>query len=254
MTALALDIAIGFVILLSTVAAYFRGFVKEVFTLIGITVAVFFAYKFGHLLVPEFNQWLHVPAEGDKAKVELIWGLLSPAMASKVAAYGGTFLLVFVVMTLTGYFLSRWIKETGLGIVDRLLGGAFGFLRGFLLVFLIYVPSTYLIDQKKLPEWTKESFSLPILQSTLAWTTRTFELDKKIEDQGSGIAIKLDKIDIDKLGGDVRSQAEEELKAAIEREEKETQKMAPEAPPSEPLNEPEGGEPVPDPAAAPSLP
>jgi membrane protein required for colicin V production len=250
MTALALDIAIGLVILLSTVAAYCRGFVKEVFTLIGIAVAVFFAYKFGHLLVPGLNQWLHVPEEGDKAKVELIWGVLSPAMAAKVGAYGGMFLVVFVVMTLTGYFLSRWIKETGIGIVDRLLGGAFGFLRGFLLVFLLYVPCTYLIDQEKFPAWAKESFSLPVLQSTLAWTNKTFELDKKIEDRGdAGIAIKIDKIDIDKLGIDARSQAEKELKAAVEKEQKEIQKQVPEELPEKLLNAPEGGEQAPDASA-----
>ena len=226
MTALALDIAIGLVIFISTLIAYFRGVIREVFTLIVIVVAVFIAYKLGHLLVPEFNQWLHVQDEGDKGKVELIWGIMSPPLASKVFSYGGTFLFVFLLMTLLGHFMSVWIKEAGLGIVDRVLGAAFGFLRGFLLVFLVYAPCTWLIDQQKFPDWAKKSFSVPILQGTLDWVNEAFELDKKIEDRGSGIAVKFDKIDIDKFGAGASS-AEEELKEAIEREEKEIQERGP---------------------------
>jgi membrane protein required for colicin V production len=246
MTPLALDIAIGLIIFLSTLAAYFRGLIKEVFTLLGLAVAVFLAYKLGHLLVPEFNQWLHVPEEGDKTKTELVWGLMSPALASKVFSYGGTFLSALLVMILLGHFISRWIQEAGLGIVDRLLGAGFGLLRGFLLVFLFYVPSTYLIEYKKFPDWAKNSFSVPVLQSALDWTNKTFELDKKIEDRGNGIAIKFDKVDLDKIGAEAARQAEEELKAAIAKEEKEVQK-------GDPNEQPEKNIPAPD-ETGPSLP
>lgn len=230
MTPLALDIAIGLIILLSTVVAYMRGLIKEIFTVAGFGAAIFFAYESGHLLIPQFNQWLHVPDGADTGKTELVMGLLSPSLAAKVFSYGGMFLIAFIIIMLLGRLLTRWVNEAGLGIVDRLLGGTFGFLRGFLLVFMLYVPCTYLIDQKKMPEWATQSTSVPILQKTLTVANEYFELDKKIEDRGGGIAIKFDKVDLDKLGAKVHP-AEEELKEAIKKEEKEIQKGTPDIQP-----------------------
>jgi membrane protein required for colicin V production len=231
MTPLALDIAVGLIIFLSTLVAYLRGIIKEIFTLGGFTVAVYLAYKLGHLLVPEFNNWLHVPAEGDQEKTELVWGLMKPALAAKVFSYGGTFLTSLLIMMLAGYFISRWVHEAGLTILDRLLGASFGFLRGFLLVFMFYVPCVYLVGEKDFPNWAKNSTSVPILQSTMSWVNKTFDLDKKIEDRGNGIAIKFDKVDIDKIKNEAARRAEEELKAAIAKEEKEIQKGVPEEKP-----------------------
>lgn len=230
MTPAALDIAVGLLILISTAAACFRGIVKEIFTMGGFLVAVLVAWKAGHLLVPAFNGWLHVTEGKEAEKAEFIWGLLSPALAAKVAAYGGVFLLIFLSLMLVGFLLSRWIKEMGVGSLDRLLGAIFGFLRGFLLVFVFYVPCVYLVNKDKFPAWAKESFSVPVLQATFEWANRSFGLDKMIEDRGSGIAIRLDKVDLDKIGDkidDGASAAEKELKEKIIQEEKDIQKGAP---------------------------
>ncbi|MBI3442022.1 MAG: hypothetical protein HY052_09540, partial [Proteobacteria bacterium] len=94
---------------------------------------------------------------------------------------------------------------------------------------------TYLIDQKKFPDWAKESFSVPVLKKTLAWANERFELDKKIEDRGSGIAIKFDKVDIDKIGAEIHP-AEEDLKKEIKKEEKEIQKGTPDVQPDQLLH------------------
>lgn len=240
MTPIALDVAIGIILLISILIGYFRGIIKEVFTIAGLALAIFASYQLAHMLVPGINKWLDVPPEGSAQKTELFMGFLSPALAAKVIAYGGTFLLVFMITTLLGFLITHWVKEMGLGVVDRLLGAGFGFARGFLLVFLIYVPFTYLIDQKKMPEWAKNSVSVPILQKALEWSNKNFELDKKIEDRGNGIVIKFDKIDTDKLGKDAEkaignlSPAEQDLKESIRQEEEETQKGAEEVEPTPP--------------------
>jgi uncharacterized membrane protein required for colicin V production len=251
MTPVALDIAVGLFILLSVLVAYFRGIVKEIFTLGGFAAAVFTAYKVGHLLVPEFNQWLHVTEGKEADKSEYILGILSPALTSKVAAYGGTFLLVFFVAMLIGFFVSRWIKDAGLGIVDHLFGATFGFLRGFLLVFLIYVPCTYLIGQQKFPDWAKQSRSVAILQGTVDWANKSFQLDKIIEDRGGAIVLKFDKVDLDKIGSGISTE-ERELKDKIKQEEKEIQKEVPATPPA-PVPVPVLN-PPPQPAPAPASP
>ncbi len=235
MTPVALDIAIGAVIFLSTLIAYFRGIVKEFFTLAGLGLAVFVSMKAGHLLVPGLNKWLGVPLEGSTPtaaeKAQKVLGILAPDLAAKAAAYGGTFLLVFLLMILVGFLITRWIKEAGLGVVDRLLGAGFGFARGFLLVFLVYVPCKYLNDQKEFPDWAKNSISVPILQSTLEWSKTHLDLDKMIEDHGGEIAIKLKKVDIEKLGAET-GQAATELKDEVKKEDQEIQKAVPETPPA----------------------
>jgi len=220
MTATALDIAIGIIIGFSMLVAYFRGLIREVFTLAGIVIAVFLSYKLGHMFVPEFESLLGVADAAEGEKPRLILGLLSPVLAAKVFSYGGTFIFVFVVMTLLGFFVARWVKDSGLGIVDKLLGAAFGFVRGFLLVFIVYVPLSYLVDTEKLPAWAKESVSVPLFQDTLTWVNKRFDIDQMVERGEKGVSIKLDKIDPDKI--DIREKsAEDELKDAVRREEKE---------------------------------
>jgi len=233
MTPAALDIFIGLILLLSTVIAYLRGLVKEMFTLLALFLGAYFAYTGGHLLIPEFDKLYHVTADNADSteKKDLILGILSPALASKVSAYGGMFLFVMILVSLLGWVITRWLHETGLGLLDRLLGGVFGFLRGFLLVFLCYIPATYLIDQKKMPEWATQSISLPILKSTLDTANAHFHLDQRIEDKGNGISINLEKIDLESIGKAVKP-AEAELKDAIKKEENEIQKAPPESDPA----------------------
>lgn len=227
MTPLALDISIGLVILLSTLVAYIRGIVKEAFTLGGLIVAVLLAWKGGHILLPAFNAVFDVPADGEDPKGVLVFGLMAPSLAAKVFSYGTTFIGALFVAMLTGYFISRWINEAGLGVLDKIFGATFGFLRGFLLVFILYVPCTYIFDYKKFPDWALQSTSVPVLQSTLEWVNRNWDLDKKVQSKAEGVVIKFDKVDVDKIGDGDPETLKEELKNDIEREEKSIQKETP---------------------------
>jgi len=230
MTPMALDITVGLVIFMSGLIAYFRGIVKEFFTLAALVLGAYLSYEGGYLWLPTLNNWLHVPAEGSPDPGTLIFHILTPGMLAKVIAYGGTFLVVFLIVTLLGYLLTLWLKKIGLGVVDRLLGGAFGLARGFLLVFLIYVPFTYLLGQSKFPAWAAQSVSVPILQNTLTWANTYLDLDKVIEDHDNGIAIKINKLNFEKLfgGGD---KAAADLKEEVKKEEQNIQKAMPDVPP-----------------------
>lgn len=237
MTPDALDIAVGGIILLSIVFAYFRGLVKEIFTLLGLGLAVFTSYKGGDMLIPGMDKWLKVPVDGCTDKTEKVLTILSPCLASKVASYGGIFLLVFLLMTLLGFLISLWLKKSGLGILDRLLGAGFGFARGFLVVFLLYIPFHYLLaddeGKDKFPEWATNSTSVPILQKSFEWADKRFGLDKMIDSKGDEIVLKVNKGDLEKLGdkaGKAADDLKEELKEEIKKEEKEIQKGEAEAP------------------------
>lgn len=203
MTPIALDIAVGLIIALSAITAYFRGFVREAFTIGGVALAAFCAHQFGHLLIPEFNNWLHVE-EAEEGR--MVWGILSPVLAAKVFSYGGVFLLVFIMAALLGYFISQGIRGVGLGIIDRLLGACFGVARGFLFALVLYVPFSYLIGKEQMPVWAKESYSISALDTAFVWTKEKFDLDQYIEKREDGVAVKFDKI----KSGDFNALSKEE--------------------------------------------
>ncbi len=199
MTPVALDIIVGVIILLSTVVAYMRGIIKEMFTIFGLFIAAFIAYKGGHLLLPDVNTWLHVPEDGISDKADyVLFGILSPAMAARAISYGGTFATVLLIVTLLGRMFSNWVKEAGMEIVDKCLGASFGFLRGFLVVFVMYVPFNYLIDGDEFPDWAKKSYSVSVFDKTFKWASKEFKLDEKIEEKSDGVVIKFSKIEANK--------------------------------------------------------
>jgi membrane protein required for colicin V production len=240
MTPLALDLTIGFIILLSTLVAYFRGIVREFFMLAGLALAALAAYKLGHVLEPEVGNWIKAHAEGGDEKAKVL-GLLTPDIATKVIAYGGVFLSVFVVMILIRMMISHWVSGAGLTLADRLGGAAFGFARGFLLVLVVFATCFFMGyqgDPEKLPEWAKNSVSVPVLQNSLAWTDKNVDLRGSLKNVGD----KIQQINFDKVGTSTNS-AVNDLKEAVKREEAEIQK-APEmdAAPVEPVI---GGEPMP---------
>jgi len=200
MTPLALDIAVSSVIMLSIIVAYMRGIIKEMFTVVGLFMAAFIAYKLGHVLVPEFNNIFKVPESGDSEKAEyVLFGLLSPAVAATASSYGSTFAVVLIVVLLLGRMFSKWVKEAGMEIVDKVLGALFGFARGFMVVFAVYIPFHFLISSKDMPDWAKESNSVVAFEGTFKWLSKEMSLDKKIEERSDGLVIKFDKIAADKL-------------------------------------------------------
>lgn len=220
MTPHALDITIAIIILLSTVAAYFRGIVREFFMLAGLALATYVSYKAGHLLVPDVAQWLDAHPGSSNEKASALGGLLTPTIATNVIAYGGVFLGVFIVMVIIRMMISHWVSGAGLTMADRLGGAAFGFARGFLLVLVIFATCFFMAyqgDPEKLPEWAKNSVSVPILETTLAWT------DKNVDLKGSlkTVADKIEKVNFDKVGN---GQAINDLKAEVKHEEAVIQK------------------------------
>lgn len=229
MTPNALDLSIALIILLSTLVAYFRGIVREIFMLTGVALAAFVAYKGGHLLVPDVSKWMGtLPNPADEKPTVL--SLLKPSVATDVIAYGGVFLLVFILMIVIRMMISHWVDAAGLNVADKVLGAFFGFLRGFLLVFVVFATCLYMAyagEPDALPEWAKNSISVPILESTLIWTNKNIDLKSTIKT----VDDKLQKINFDKTAKEA-GDASTELKAEVKKEETAVQKSQPETPPA----------------------
>lgn len=115
------DYAIVIICVASALFGLWRGFVREAFSLITWLLAIFLAWRFAWVLEPMLGEWIAEP--GLK-----LW-----------AARLAILVLVLIAGGLIGWTVRAIVHTTGLGGMDRLLGGAFGFARGVLIVGLAVI-------------------------------------------------------------------------------------------------------------------
>ncbi len=116
----AFDYAVMAVIGLSALRGTWRGFLSEVFGLIGWIVAFLVAARFVSLLVP------FIPAN---------WP--GGALTQWLIAFAIIVIGVMLVASVANALLSRLVQVSGLGGVDRSLGLMFGLVRGVILVLIL---------------------------------------------------------------------------------------------------------------------
>ncbi len=112
------DWVIVAVLALCTVLAWRRGIFVEVFSLAGIVVGIAVAGSYYTRLLPWFEGWLRSQA-------------LAEAAAFLLIALG-----VMIAAGLVARAIRLVMRTVGLGWADRLLGAAFGLLKGGVLVTL----------------------------------------------------------------------------------------------------------------------
>jgi membrane protein required for colicin V production len=110
-----LDWLLAILLAYSVIRAAIRGFFQEAFALGGLVLGFLFACWFYPSLAVELK------------------GLIASPPVAQLAAFLLILLVTMVVAGLIGRLLHRTASAIGLGLVDRLLGALFGFLRGLLL-------------------------------------------------------------------------------------------------------------------------
>jgi membrane protein required for colicin V production len=143
----ALDWVFAGVLALSLLLGAWRGLVYEVLSVMS-WIAAFIVAQW---LAPDAAQWL--PMKGSAEPIR----------------YAAGFVLVFIAVVFAGALLAwltkKLVEAVGLRPVDRLLGAAFGVLRGAVLIlaFAVVVNMTPL----KGGEWWKESIGAGVAVATL---------------------------------------------------------------------------------------
>ena len=141
-------IIIGITLILA-IKGYFNGIIKELGGLIGIIGGLFLASKFYHQAgVYIDNNLLEIP---NKSAIDLI-GFIS------------VFIGFWVLVVFIGFLISKILKASALGGLDRLLGFLFGGLKFFLLISVI-VSLLWQVSfiKEDLEKFSKESIVMPIL-------------------------------------------------------------------------------------------
>ena len=137
------------IVIVSTLMALARGFMRELATLgafIAAIAAAFFARRY---FVAQLDAML--PAN-------------SPNWMPDAIIFVVVFLVVYVAVAWFGANLSKTIQGVdGIGLLDRVAGGLFGFARGgVVLVFFVYLLNLAM-DRDQIPEFVTQARTYPII-------------------------------------------------------------------------------------------
>lgn len=146
----AADIAILAVLLLSMLFGLLRGFVGAVLSLACWVAAFWVTWEFGHVVADGYGAWLHEPA------------------ARIVAGYVTCFVGVLLVGALLGWLARGLMDRGGLRGGDRMLGAAFGIVRGWLLVTFVVLMLGFTAVPRT-AGWWRDSTLLPAFIGSAAW-------------------------------------------------------------------------------------
>ncbi|MCB9990498.1 MAG: CvpA family protein [Rhodospirillales bacterium] len=161
------DVIVLAVLLISAGIAFFRGFIREVLTILGVVGGLVAAYFGGPSLSPVVREWFSGDAAADDPQKLL--GVLPYDVAADALAYGLIFIIVVIVLSVASHLLSGWAKAIGLGAVDRTFGVVFGIVRGVIILALLYLPVHVLVDQDLRDNWFKDSRTHFYVAGTADW-------------------------------------------------------------------------------------
>jgi membrane protein required for colicin V production len=145
------DYAILAVIAISVLVGALRGFIKEVFSLLVWSAAFLVAYHFSGDVAAMMEDSVTLPS------------------ARTAMGFTGLFVAVLLVGGLINYLLGRLVESTGLSGTDRLLGGAFGAVRGLALIVAVLLVAGF--TPIPADPWWKESQTIHRLMPLVSWAS-----------------------------------------------------------------------------------
>lgn len=146
----AADWIIVSVIGVSTLVSVLRGFVREAFSLAGWVLAFAAAMLLSDRLA------------------YLLEGSISDESGRRIVAFALLFVMTLIAVGLCGRLLRGVIRFAGLGAFDRVLGMAFGFVRGVFVLLAAIVMLRGLLEPERFA-WWQNSVLLPHLLLLEGW-------------------------------------------------------------------------------------
>lgn len=159
-----IDYCIIAVVFLSIFFGCFRGFIRELLSLIGWVLAFYTANFF----TDSFYQLIPFNLD-DSIKY--------------IAGYFIIFIAVLIIASMIIKLINKFIKSVGLGFSNFILGGFFGFTRGVLVVFVMI----FLLEKTSFalnPAWENSSYIVIIkntIENTLPYLPEEWFKDVKYD-------------------------------------------------------------------------
>ena len=149
------DMAVLGILFLSCVFAFFRGFVREMLSLIAWigagAVTVCYFPTMDEMLKPHFTK----------------------PLAAAITSVGILYIGALLCFAIFNRFIIKILKSgAGIGIFDNILGLIFGFLRGALIISLGYFMLSLAVPEKKQPEWLAKAETKPFVEAGAGLLTK----------------------------------------------------------------------------------
>ncbi|OQY12022.1 MAG: hypothetical protein B6I31_03875 [Desulfobacteraceae bacterium 4572_19] len=139
------DIVIIIILSFCLIRGFFRGFIKEVSSIIGILGGFYAAYTYYPL-----------------GEAYLLEEVMQTSYAN-VISFTAIFIGVFIIITILGIIIRFFLDIVFLGWVDCVCGACFGLLKGVLFTsVLLVVLTTFLSDESRMIKESK--LSMPVSQ------------------------------------------------------------------------------------------
>jgi len=134
------DTAILIVIAISSAFGLWRGFIKEVLSLVSWIAALVVARLYSE------------PVAG------LLENMIESSSIRYVTAFSVLFVMVMLLGTLINHFLNKLLAVTGLKLLDRLMGALFGVARGVVIILATLFILRVFVSET---EWWQQSTLIP---------------------------------------------------------------------------------------------
>ena len=159
-----IDLFVISFITISCIVASYRGFIKEVFSMICWIAALVTSFHFYETIRIQFEDIIN-----NKTFLETI-----------------SFCLPFIITLFVSTLISKWLSPKftlqGLLIFDKFGGFIFGILRGLFLIILLYLGFIYLLGKEKnipLPNIILEATSYDYIKNTSIFLIKLLPLETK---------------------------------------------------------------------------
>ena len=162
-----LDVALVAVVAISGLVAMYRGFTREVLSILSWVAAAIAAF-YVTLYQPAWADALARAIQDPPQQVHTI--------IAKVTIGSAIFLVVLIIVHLITSHISDVVLDSRVGAIDRVLGLGFGMLRGFILVVIPYMFAVSFVCNGgaaqaiahgcPLPPWVEEAHSLGMIKGT----------------------------------------------------------------------------------------
>lgn len=142
-----LDLAILGIVLVSAFLAFYRGFIREVFSILGWVVAAL-------VTLYTFDYVKPLARELVSERLQIV---------ADIGAALAIFLVVLVVVSVGTSWIAKRLHNTDFKPLDRSLGFVFGAFRGLVLLCLAYLLINWGWKLEEQPKWLREARSMPVL-------------------------------------------------------------------------------------------
>jgi membrane protein required for colicin V production len=193
-----IDILVIAVLLISSIIAFARGFIREVLTILGVVGGLAAAYLGGPYAKIYAREWLGVQ-EG--VEPERLLGVVPYNIVADALAYGSIFIIVVILLSVISHMLAEAVKNLGLGAIDRTFGVVFGMARAAVLLGLLYLPVYMFVDDETKQSWFADSKTHVYLEQIADVMSdylpepvkKKAEVEfKKMQEEGGSLKEKLD--------------------------------------------------------------